>query len=236
VGRAEIAAMGVGGLLADTERPHPREQAPRLPRIAAIVLAAGQSSRMARAGQARNKLLQPLAGQPMIRHVVETALASAVSEVIVVTGNDRERVTAALENLPVTFADNRDYSKGLSTSLISGLNALPAECDGALILLGDMPAVRAELLDRLIAAFDPGEERAIVVPVHGAKRGNPVLWARRFFPEMRALSGDMGARPLLNIHAGSVCEIEAGSDAPLTDIDTEDALSAYMAANVRVRS
>ena len=232
VSRAEIAAMGVGGLLADSPvRPHPREAAPatvpRLPRIGAVILAAGNSSRMRAAGHGVNKLLQPLEGRPMVRHVVEAALASAVSDVVVVTGNETAALTAALRGLPVTFADNPDYSKGLSTSLILGLNTLPEDCDGALILLGDMPAVDAQLMDRLIAAFDPSEDRAIIVPSHEGRRGNPVLWAKRFFPEMRELSGDAGARALFAPYAGLICEIEAGSDAPLTDIDTAEALSAY---------
>jgi molybdenum cofactor cytidylyltransferase len=176
-----------------------------------------------------NKLIQPLAGKPMIRHVVEAALKSAASDVIVVTGNEKAGIVAALEGLPVLFADNPDYSKGLSTSLISGLNVLPPDCDGTLVLLGDMPGVDAHLLDRLIAAFDPAEDRAIIVPVHDGKRGNPVLWAERFFGEMRELSGDAGARALFGPYAGLICEVEAGSDAPLTDIDTEEALRAYRA-------
>ncbi len=234
VGRAEVAAMGVGGLLTDSPvRPHPREgllvTAPRLPRIGAIILAAGNSSRMraADANQGVNKLLQPLGGRPMLRHVAEAALASAVSDVVVVTGNEKAVVTMALRELPITFADNPDYSKGLSTSLISGLNALPEDCDGAVVLLGDMPAVDSHLLDRLIAAFDPSEDRAIIVASHGGRRGNPVLWARQFFAEMRQLSGDAGARALFAPYAGQICEVEAGSDAPLTDIDTQEALSAY---------
>jgi molybdenum cofactor cytidylyltransferase len=232
VGRAEIAAMGVGGLLTDSPvRPHPREAllvtAPRLPRIGAVILAAGNSSRMRAGDQGINKLLQPLGGRPMLRHVAEAALASAVSDVVVVTGNEKAGVTIALRGLPVIFTDNPDYSKGLSTSLISGLNALPEDCDGAVILLGDMPAVDSYLLDRLIAAFDPAEDRAIIVASHGGQRGNPVLWAKRFFAEMRELSGDAGARALFAPYAGLVCEVEAGSDAPLIDIDTEDALSAY---------
>jgi molybdenum cofactor cytidylyltransferase len=163
--------------------------------------------------------------------VVEAALKSAASDVIVVTGNEKSRVMSALENMAVLFMDNPDYSKGLSTSLILGLNALPADCDGALILLGDMPAVDAHLLDRLIAAFDLAEDRAIIVPVHDGKRGNPVLWARRFFAEMRELSGDAGARALLGPYSSLICEVEAGSDAPLTDIDTPEALTAYRARN-----
>ncbi len=234
VGRAEIAAMGLGGLLADSPvRPHPRDAkaitAPRLPRIGAIILAAGHSSRMRAAGDTINKLVQPVAGRPMVRHVAEAALKSNASDVIVVTGNEKARVVEALEGLPITFSDNPDYSKGLSTSLISGLNALPVDCDGALVLLGDMPAVDSLLIDRLIAAFDPAEDRSIIVPAHDGRRGNPVLWARRFFPEMQELSGDAGARALFGPYAGLICEVEAGSDAPLTDIDTPDALSAYLA-------
>lgn len=236
VGRLDIAALGVGGLLAESPlRPHPREKmvapAPRLPRIGAVILAAGNSSRMKAAGQRANKLLQPVGGRPLVRHVAEAALASAASDIVVVTGNERAGVTMALRGLPLAFVDNPDYSKGLSTSLICGLNALPEECDGALILLGDMPAVDSHLLDRLIAAFNPAEDRAIIVASHGGRRGNPVLWARRFFPEMRELSGDAGARALFAPYAGLICEVEAGTDAPLTDIDTEEALSAYRMRN-----
>jgi molybdenum cofactor cytidylyltransferase len=236
VGRTEIAALGVGGLLADSPvRPHQREAplttAPRLPRIGAIVLAAGHSSRMRAAGENINKLLQPLAGKPMIRYAVEAALKSAASDVIVVVGNEHERIRAALDGLPIIFSENADYSNGLSTSLICGLNVLPVDCDGAMMLLGDMPAVSAGLLDRLIAAFEPSEDRAIIVPVHDGTRGNPVLWARRFFDEMRTLTGDAGARALLAPYAGLVCEVEAGSDAPLTDIDTGEALSAFRERN-----
>jgi molybdenum cofactor cytidylyltransferase len=164
----------------------------------------------------------------MVRHVVEAALQSAASDVVVVTGNEKDAVMAALRDMPVIFVDNPAYSDGLSTSLILGLNTLPADCDGVLVLLGDMPAVDAALLDRLIAAFDPAEERAIIVPVHEGRRGNPVLWARRFFDEMRTLAGDQGARTLFAPYAGLVCEVEAGSDAPLTDIDTREALSAFL--------
>ncbi len=234
VGRSEIAAMGVGGLLADSPvRPHPRDglaaAGPLLPRIGAIILAAGHSSRMRAAGRVTNKLLEPLEGRPMVRHVVEAALQSAASDVVVVTGNDKPHIVTALEGLPIIFVDNSNYSNGLSTSLICGLNGLPEDCDGALVLLGDMPGVTAHLLDRLIAAFDPTEDRAIVVPVHDGKRGTPVLWGRRFFAEMRELSGDAGARALFAPYSNQICEVEAGSDAPLIDIDTEEALATYRA-------
>jgi len=180
VGRAEIAAMGVGGLLMEIPtRPQPRDERPaealRAPKIGAIVLAAGMSSRMG-----TNKLLMDVNGKKMVRHTVEAARASHAEPIIVVTGHGESDVKAALAGLDVQFVNNPDFAKGLSASLKCGLNALPEDCDGALVLLGDMPGVSAALFDRLIAAFDPSESRAICVATRHGKRGNPVLWA--FFP------------------------------------------------------
>lgn len=230
VGDRDIAAMGVGGLLTEIPtRPQPRDEAPvevpRMPRIGAIVLAAGLSSRMG-----SNKLLAEVDSKPLVRHAVEAALGSAASPVIVVTGNGGAEVRRAVAPLAVAFVDNPDFSKGLSTSLKCGLRSLPADCDGVLVLLGDMPGVSAALLDKLIAAFDPGEDRAICVATRHGKRGNPVLWARRFFPEMLAIEGDVGARHLMGQYAELLVEVEAPDDGPLTDIDTPEALAAYRSA------
>jgi molybdenum cofactor cytidylyltransferase len=229
VGRKELAAMGVGGLLSEIpSRPQPREEpaaeAPALPRIGAVVLAAGLSSRMG-----SNKLLADIEGKPLVRRVVEAAVASAADPVVVVTGNGGSGVRDALLSLPVQFAENPDFTKGLSTSLRAGLSALPDNCNGGLFLLGDMPDVSAALIDRLIAAFDPAEGRAICVATRHGKRGNPVLWSRRFFPDIMALTGDIGAKHLMTEHDELVCEIEAEDDGPLTDIDTPEALAAYRA-------
>ncbi len=225
--RAAFAAMGVGGLLSEIPtRPQPRDERPaspaRAPAIGAIVLAAGMSSRMG-----SNKLLEDVGGKPMIRHTVEAALASQAETVLVVTGKAAPAIRKTLDSLNVQFIDNPDFSKGLSTSLKAGLNALPEDCDGAVVLLGDMPGVDTALIDRLIAGFDPGEDRAICVATRHGKRGNPVLWARRFFPEMLAIEGDVGARHLISTYGELVCEIEASDDAPLTDIDTPEALAIY---------
>jgi len=229
VGRNEIAGMGVGGLLTEIpSRPQPRDERPldtaRMPRIAAIVLAAGLSSRMG-----SNKLLAPVNGRPLIRHAVEAALGSAADPVIVVTGNAAAEVRGAVAPFSPLFAENPDFSKGLSTSLRAGLKTLPANCDGAIILLGDMPGVSSALLDKLIAAFDPAEDRAICIATRHGRRGNPVLWGRRFFPEMLAIEGDVGARHLIGQYADLVVEVEASDDGPLTDIDTPEALAAYRA-------
>jgi molybdenum cofactor cytidylyltransferase len=96
-------------------------------------------------------------------------------------------------------------------------------------MLGDMPDVTAGIIDRLIAAFEPEEDRAICVATRDGKRGNPVLWSREFFPDIRKLEGDVGAKSLIGENADIVCEVEMADDGPLLDIDTPDALAAYRA-------
>ena len=141
-------------------------------------------------------------------------------------GNQADAVDAALGRLPVERVRNPAFAEGLSTSLKRGLAALPPDIDGVVVCLGDMPLVTGRDLDRLIAAFNPLEGRAIIVPTRRGKRGNPVLWARRFFPEMAELAGDVGAKHLIGEHAELVCEVEMDSDGVLVDIDTPDALAA----------
>jgi molybdenum cofactor cytidylyltransferase len=218
--------MGVGGLLTEiSSRPQPREAKPaKAGKIAALVLAAGQSRRM---GQA-NKLLAPVDDRPMIAHAVDAMLASHADPVIVVTGHQAEAVRAALGERPVIWTHNPDYALGLSSSLAAGLAALPEDAEGVVIGLGDMPRITAAQIDRLIAAFNPLEGRAICVPTVRGKRGNPVLFATRFVPEMRAIGGDVGARHLIGEHAEEVVEIEFDDDGTLLDIDTPEALAALI--------
>jgi molybdenum cofactor cytidylyltransferase len=128
--------------------------------------------------------------------------------------------------LPVERVRNPEFAEGLSTSLKRGVVALPADLDGALICLGDMPLISGRHIDRLVAAFNPLEGRAIVVPTRRGKRGNPVLWSKRFFPEMAELAGDVGAKHLIGEHAELVAEVEMDDDAILVDIDTPEALEA----------
>jgi molybdenum cofactor cytidylyltransferase len=228
VAREDVMRMGAGGLLKEIpSRPLPRAEAeakpaaaPRAPRIAAIVLAAGLARRMG-----SNKLLAPIDGVAMVARAVGAVLQSQARPVVVVTGNEAERVRAALAGREVTFAHNPDFAEGLSTSLKCGIAAVPGDCDGALVCLGDMPRVAARDLDRLIAAFNPAEGRAICVPVSGGRRGNPVLWARRFFADIQQLAGDVGAKHLIGAYPEAVAEVATGDDGVLIDIDTPQALA-----------
>lgn len=192
--------------------------APR--KVAAVVLAAGRSSRMGDT----NKLLVEAWGKALVRHAVEAAVGSLASPVVVVTGFEADRIEACLAGLPVTIAYNGDYGRGISTSLQCGIAALPVDAEGAIICLADMPGVQAGHLDRLIGAFDPEMDRAVCVPSHNGRRGNPVLWSRLFFPEIMALTGDEGARKLLRKHGPVVHKVEMASGAILWDVDTPDAL------------
>jgi molybdenum cofactor cytidylyltransferase len=227
VGREDITGLGVGGLLMEiVTRPQPRDEPAKTGRaIAAVVLAAGRSSRMG----GPNKLLEKIAGRPLARIVVEAALASAARPVIVVTGHQRERVEAALAGLPVRLVHNPGFADGLGTSLRAGIAAVPAQADGAIICLGDMPQVDGPLIDRLIAAFDPDKGVLAVVPTIDGKRGNPVVWSRRFFPDLMAVEGDVGARHLIGRYAEAVTEVTLAGTAALTDIDTPEALQAVKA-------
>ena len=229
VKRSDITGLGVGGLLMEiVTRPQPR--AVPVPekghRIAGLVLAAGRSTRMG----GPNKLLEEINGKPLVRIVAEQALASRASPVIVVTGHQRERVERALAGLPVTVVHNPDFADGLSTSLKAGIKAVPPDADGAIVTLGDMPQVSAKLIDRLIAAFDPERGALVVIPTIDGKRGNPVLWARRFFPDLLAVEGDIGARHLISGYAEAVTEVPVEDAAALTDVDTPEALIAVRAA------
>jgi molybdenum cofactor cytidylyltransferase len=228
VDAAAIAAMGVGGLLAEIPRPTPRAgtATQSAPRIAAIVLAAGKSSRMAPA----NKLFVEIDGRSLIEHAVAAATGSQAATTVVVLGNEADRVRAILAGRAATLVDNLDYASGLASSLRVGLAAVPADCEGAVVLLADMPGVTSAHVDRLIAAFAPLEGRAICIAARNGKRGNPVLWAQRFFAEMAALEGDQGARGLVRRHEESVCEVDMPDDGVLTDLDTPEALGAYRAA------
>ena len=227
VSREDITGLGVGGLLMEiVTRPQPREEAEQAGRnIAAVVLAAGRSSRMG----GPNKLLEQIGGRPLVRIVTEAALGSRARPVIVVTGHQRERVEAALAGLPVQFAYNPNFADGLGTSLKAGIAMLPAETDGTIVCLGDMPQVDAALIDRLIAAFDPDKGALVVVPTIEGKRGNPVVWSRRFFPDLMAVEGDVGARYLIGRYAEAVTEVPLTGKAALTDVDTPEALEAVKA-------
>ena len=233
----DIAAMGAGGLLSEiTTRPQPRAAADSdsrerrrrsQNRVAAIILAAGRSSRM----EGVNKMLAAIDGKPMVARVADAVLASKARPVIVVVGYEADHLRAALQERDLAIVRNPDFESGLSASLRRGLSALPDGIDGAVVCLGDMPRIGADAIDRLIGVFDPEGRGAICVPTYKGKQGNPVLWARRFFPEIMEITGDVGARHLIGAYADQVRHVEMPTDDVLFDVDTPGGLDAASSTN-----
>ena len=229
---AIVARMGAGGLLKDVSaRPLPRARATQRPAtaVSALVLAAGQSSRMA----PRHKLLErDAAGVPMVARVVDNLLASRARPVRVVVGHRADEVIAALQGRAVTIIHAPGYADGLSASLRAGLAAVSERA--VLVVLADMPLVTGASVNRLIDAYDPDEGRLIAVPTHDGQWGNPVLWDRSYIPAMMALTGDSGARKLLAQHADAIAEI-ALDDSVLRDFDTPESLAALADGGILAR-
>ena len=192
--------------------------------IAAIILAAGRSTRFAGDQVGATKLIAELKGKPLVRHVADAALASRARPAIVVTGHADDQVREALAGLPLTFVHNKDFATGLASSLRAGIAAIPQSASGAVVLLGDMPLVAADLIDQLIRRFEQSSEADAIVPVTEGRRGNPVLLARALFPAVTQLTGDEGARRLLQEPGADVVEIPCEGAAAAADIDTPQAL------------
>lgn len=128
----------------------------------------------------------------MVAHVVEAVRRAGLGLVVAVSGHQADRVRAALAGQLLSRVHYPDYATGLVSSLKAGIAALPPYRDGVLVCQGGMPALAAAHIERILAAFDPPKGRAICVPVHRGKRGNPVLLGREFFPELAGITGDSG--------------------------------------------
>jgi molybdenum cofactor cytidylyltransferase len=197
-------------------------------RVGAIVLAAGQSSRFrAGGGLDLTKLVARIDGKPIVRRVVEAALAAKARPVVVVTGYARDSVEAAVVDLDVRLTFNPQFMSGLASSLKAGLAATPSDVAGALVLLGDMPWIEPRLIDALIDAFLARNDALAAVPSREGRRGNPVLLARGLFQAAMRLTGDEGARRLIRaLSASELVEVETPDTGVSFDIDTPEDLAA----------
>jgi len=225
---SDIMAMGEGGLLKEiSSRPQPRDKRQKtMPKsepnkIAAVLLAAGQSRRMG----TDNKLLALIDGKPMVRHVAETLLASNVDDVLTVTGHEADEVVKTMWDLSIPSVQNPDFDKGLSTSLKLGFELLHNKFDGILVCLGDMPFVSQDQINQILEVFDPENGRSIIVPTQNGKRGNPALISTQFWEEVRDISGDIGAKALISANDHVVHTVEIDSSSIFADIDTPDILA-----------
>lgn len=224
----DISRMGVGGLLKEiATRPQPRQPVALTGEIRSgvpvgvVLLAAGRASRMGE--EAGHKLLAEFDGEALIRKMARTAIASRARATVVVTGHRGADIAASLSGLELDLVDNPEFVSGMASSLRLGLGALGGDILGALVLLADMPALRPEHLDRLISAFAGSDGRAIVRACDGERRGNPVILPRAAFAEAMLLTGDVGARALIESGGWPVIDVEIGPAARL-DVDTPEAV------------
>ncbi len=222
----DIMAMGVGGLLKEIPlRPRPRMQTGRSSDVGkrvtgAIVLAGGSSRRMGE----DNKLTMDVAGKPLICHVIDALQEASVETIVVVTGYGASEVQDALKGRDVGFVHNERFAQGVATSLRKGLSSLPVYLDAVLICLADMPLVKSQVLNEMIAAFQSATRPAIILPVFDGKRGNPVLWDLQFAEILHSVTGDTGARHLIEQNRYAVTEVETSDTGILFDVDTPEML------------
>lgn len=222
---ADIQRLGVGGLLMEiVSRPQPRAGEGRGgdDTLGAVILAAGRSTRFG----AENKLLALYEGRPMLAHAVDLARQATSGPVVVVTGHEAELVRPLAERDGIAVVHNAAFAEGLAGSLKTALAALPQTVEACFVMLGDMPRVKPETLRRLVqhAAEHPGSEA--FVPVRGGQWGNPVLLRRALFSRLDSLSGDQGARKLLESRRDQVVEVPVDDPGVLADFDTKAALAA----------
>jgi len=180
--------------------------------VAGIILAAGASQRM---GQPKPLLLWR--GEPFICHVARTALDAGLAPVVIVTGARAEEVRAALADLPVEIVYNPNWAEGQSTSVRTGLQALPPETDAAIFLLADQPRIPVELVRALVARHAQTQP-PIVAPMIEGKRGNPVLFDRSTFPDLMSLQGDAGGRLIFSRYPAAY--VPWHDPSLLLDVDT----------------
>jgi len=186
------------------------------PKVAGVVLAAGEGSRMG-----STKQLLPFGGSTLLECVVDSALASSLHRVVVVIGHKADELLPLLEKRPVTVALNPHFVSGQSSSLKAGLRTLNEESEAVLFLLGGRPLVNTEIINHILAAY-ASATRPVVVPCFEGKRGNPVLFSRETFPRIEALNEDCGARPLFKEYATRILKVPVSDPAIHLDIDTEE--------------
>ena len=177
----------------------------------AIVLAAGASRRMG-----RQKVLLPFAGSTVIEHIVGELRAGGVTDVVVVTGKDPDRVEAQLANANVRFAHNADFESGMLSSVRVGLQSVGDNWDGVCIALGDQPSIRGETVKMLLDAFDG---TSIVRPTFDGRGGHPIVIGRGYFDEVLTDFDDVGLRGLFDRRRDSVVSVPIGHEGVLRDMD-----------------
>lgn len=193
-------------------------------KIAAIILAAGESRRMG-----KQKLLLPYAGKPVIEHIVDEVTASKVAQTIVVTGHDTAAIHSILREKPVVLVENARYKEGMLSSVRCGLNAVPRRFRAFMVVLGDQPGIRAEIVDFLIDGFQKSD-RGIVVPLYNDDTGHPIIISMKYRDEVLTKFDDSGLRGLIYGRPDEVLRLPVPFESVLRDMDTPEDYARELAA------
>ena len=185
--------------------------------IIAVVLSAGESSRMG-----RPKALLPIGNDSFLERIVAALRATKVEKIIVVLGHNAAEIESRIRRLPVTIVINPNYAQGQLSSLTAAIRALPAEnVDGILVHLVDHPFLNSDLVNRMIDRFYESN-KPIVVPKWKGRRGHPVIFSSRLFPELLSAPLDQGAKSVVRAHAAETLELETDDEGITFDIDTPE--------------
>ena len=181
--------------------------------ISALLLAAGESRRM---GSFKQLLI--FEGKTFVERCADELLASAVGEVIVVTGHREADVRRAVGGRPVRFAHNADYKLGMSYSLKRGLAAVTDGADAVLIALVDQPQITTAIFDEVIDTYR-NHRPLLVVPSYAGRNGHPIIVDMKLREEVLAMDPEQGLRRVVRAHAGDTIHVEVGTDLILKDFD-----------------
>jgi molybdenum cofactor cytidylyltransferase len=187
-------------------------------KVSAIILAAGQSSRM----ENGNKLLLPINEIPMISHVCNTVLTAGLDPVVVVTGFESDLVTQAIPTAINDIIYNSHWQSGMASSIYEGLSALPQNVDGNMIVLGDMPMISKDTLTLLIDEFIMLNGQHIIYPIYEERQANPVIFPKKYFQEILSSTGDRGCKKVLKQYPDDAVGVSIGSPEVVFDCDSED--------------
>lgn len=193
----------------------------RLDHYAAIMVAAGLSSRFG----PDDKLLAEVNGAPLLAWSLKPLFEAAPGQLVVVTGANEKAVRGLCSDHAVTFANNPDPAAGLGASIAIGAAAVQKQIEGVFICLGDMPLVSPGVFRELAGALAADKATDAVAPIYNSRRGHPVLFHRRHLTALKNLSGDDGAKQILNAPGFHLRCLETNDEGAVTDVDLREDLS-----------
>lgn len=197
--------------------------------ISATILAAGSSSRMGK----DNKLLLPIHGKPIINHVCDAVTHSKVKPVVVVTGYQNKKVEDLLPESIDRVVYNKEWENGMAGSIGLGISSLPDTIDGNMIILGDMPLLTTEMIDKIADQFLEYKGKKIIYPVWEGVQYNPVIFPKIYFNEILTSQGDQGCKILIERLIDSAIGVPVDSSEVIFDCDTKDDYSLLISSDIK---